>query len=115
MPWTHPPKRKTALYTEEQLQGAIKAVTGIVRFLHQFLHFVIGLLCCIVLRYLTDKVLFLDGMSVREAAEAYSIPRSTLGDKMRGKSQPCITNRGNKPVLGKLVEDRLVFYFRTAF
>ena len=34
MPGTHPPKRKTALYTEEQLQGAIKAVTGIVRFLH---------------------------------------------------------------------------------
>ena len=49
-------------------------------------------------------------MSAREASEVYSVPRSTLGDKLCGKSLPTVTQRGNEPVISKIVEDRLVFY-----
>ena len=49
-------------------------------------------------------------MSRREAAETYGIPRSTLGDKLSGKSKEGVTNRGGVPVVTKVVEDRLVMY-----
>ena len=45
-------------------------------------------------------------MSIREAAETFGIPRSTLGDKLRGKSAPTVTIRGKDPMLSKAVEDR---------
>ena len=45
-------------------------------------------------------------MSTREAAETFGIPRSTLDDKLRGKSAPRITVRGKDPMLSKAVEDR---------
>ena len=45
-------------------------------------------------------------MSIREAAETFGIPRSTLGDKLRGKSAPTVTVGGKGPLLSKAVEDR---------
>ena len=45
-------------------------------------------------------------MSIREAAETFGIPRSTLGDKLCGKSAPMVTVRGKDPMLSKAVEDR---------
>ena len=47
-------------------------------------------------------------MSAREAAETYGIPRSTLGDKIRGTSEPTVMHPGVSQVLSKAVEDRLV-------
>ena len=44
--------------------------------------------------------------NIREAAETFGIPRSTLGDKLRGKSAPMVTFRGKDPMLSKAVEDR---------
>ena len=48
-------------------------------------------------------------MSQREASESYGIPRSTIGDKMRGTSEPTVMQRGVSQVLSKAVEDRLVY------
>ena len=45
-------------------------------------------------------------MSIREAAETFGIPRSTLGDKLCGKSAPTLTVRGKDLVLSKAVEDQ---------
>ena len=45
-------------------------------------------------------------MSIREAAETFGIPGSTLGEKLRGKSAPTVTARGKDPLLSKAVEDR---------
>ena len=51
-------------------------------------------------------------MSAREAADAFNIPRSTLGDKLRSKSQAKVTNRGGDPVINTAVEDRFVYYLK---
>lgn len=45
-------------------------------------------------------------MSACEAAEVYSVPRATIGDKLWGKSEAVVTLRGNAPVISKAVEDR---------
>ena len=45
-------------------------------------------------------------MSIHEAAETFGIPRSTLGDKLRGKSAPTATVKEKGPMLSKAVEDR---------
>ena len=45
-------------------------------------------------------------MSIREAAENFGIPQSTLDDKLRGKSAPTVTVKGKDPMLSKAVEDR---------
>ena len=45
-------------------------------------------------------------MSIREAPETFGIPRSTLDNKLRGKSAPTVAVRGKDPMLSKAVEDR---------
>ena len=45
-------------------------------------------------------------MSICEAAETFGIPRSTFGDKLRGKSTPTVTVKGKQPMLSKAVEDQ---------
>ena len=47
-------------------------------------------------------------MSAREAAETYGIPRSTLGDKLRGTSEQTVMHPGVSQALSKAVENRLV-------
>ena len=44
-------------------------------------------------------------MSIPEAAETFVIARSTLGNKLRGKSASTVIVRGNDPMLPKTVED----------
>ena len=46
----------------------------------------------------------LDGMSAREAAAMYGIPRSTIGDKLRGNSEPVIMKKGPETIMDKDVE-----------
>lgn len=45
-------------------------------------------------------------MSAREASATFGIPRSTLGDKLAGKSKPTLVKKGNVTVLDQAVEDR---------
>ena len=50
--------------------------------------------------------------NINQAAERYGIPRSTLGDKVHGKSVPQLQRRGPKPPLGvneeRLIADKLI-------
>ena len=58
-----------------------------------------------------------NGMSIREAAETFGIPQSSLGDKLCGKSAPTATVRGKDRMPSRAVEDRqeklwnIYFYF----
>ena len=65
MPGTHPKKRKTEVYSSEQLQSAINACN--------------------------------DGMSYREASATFGVPRSTISDKVNGKSEPILKRKGKEP------------------
>jgi len=46
-------------------------------------------------------------MSIRVAATKYGIPKSTLGDKMSGRSY-LDTNIGRRPALSEAVENKIV-------
>ena len=52
------------------------------------------------------------GVSLREAAKVYGIPRSTLNDKLRGKT-PIETTQGPSPILTTEEEDMLVEWAKT--
>ena len=55
-----------------------------------------------------------DGISVRRAAIEYNVPRSTLGDRVRGSVLPGAVS-GNQPYLSSSEEDELVqFLLRCA-
>jgi len=49
-------------------------------------------------------------MSIRVAATKYGIPKSTLGDKMSGRSY-LDTNIGRRPALSEAVENKIVDSF----
>ena len=45
-------------------------------------------------------------MSAREASAAFGIPRSTIGDKINGRSETKVLNRGNKQLISPEIENR---------
>lgn len=49
-------------------------------------------------------------MSQREAAAVHGIAKSTLGDKIRGKSAAKVLTKGKPLCLSKDIEARYVFY-----
>ena len=54
----------------------------------------------------TDVLYFLGGMSLREAEATFGVPRATISDKMSGKSDPVVLQRGQKKKFYKEIEDR---------
>ena len=50
--------------------------------------------------------LILDGMSARKASVSFGVPRSTIGDKINGRSEVKVLNRGNKQIMLIEIEDR---------
>ena len=48
-----------------------------------------------------------EGLSIRKAALRYKIPKSTLNDKIRGKSNPTQVKKGPTPLLSQEVENHI--------
>ena len=45
-------------------------------------------------------------MGARETSTAFGIPQSTIGDKINGRSESTVLNRGNKQLISPDTEDR---------
>ena len=45
-------------------------------------------------------------MSAREASASYGVPHSTIGEKIDGRSEDKVLNRGNKQIISIEIEDR---------
>ena len=44
-------------------------------------------------------------MSAREASASFEVTRSTIGDKINGRSEEKVLNRGNKQIISIEIED----------
>uniref|UniRef100_A0A6P7GXW1 Uncharacterized protein LOC114348123 n=1 Tax=Diabrotica virgifera virgifera TaxID=50390 RepID=A0A6P7GXW1_DIAVI len=53
------------------------------------------------------------GMKVSTACNLYEVPRSTIRNKLSGRAPETSGKVGRSPVLGKIIEDRLVHWIKT--
>ena len=51
--------------------------------------------------------LLLDGMNAHEASATFGVPRSTIGDKISGRSEPKVLSRWKIQFIPLEIEERL--------
>ena len=49
----------------------------------------------------------LDGMNAHEASATFGVPRSTIGDKISGRSEPKVSSRGKSQFIPLEIEESL--------